>query len=144
MAIGAGTPERVTGERRDKSRSPSARAEKKAKQRISKEMKKTRQLTIQESLLGKRKQVERSMAFDNDGEIEQLTATTGKDGAYEQGGDGATAVAHCAAEDGDAREKRQRNGTGAENEPGGTGAAESNSDSGARHDEGDARELTPG
>ena len=84
------------------------------------------------------------MAFENDGEIEQLTATTREDGAQEQGGDGATAVAHCAGEDGDAREKRQRNGTGAETEPGDAGAAESKSDSGARHDEGDTRELTPG
>ena len=79
------------------------------------------------------------MAFDNDGEIEQLTATTGEDGAQEQGGDGATAVAHCAGEDGNAREKRQRNGTGAETEPGDAGAAESKSDSGARHDEGDTQ-----
>ena len=84
------------------------------------------------------------MAFDNDGEIEQLTAITREDGAQAQGGDGATAVAQCAGEDGDVREKRQRNETGAETEPGDTGAAESKSDSGARHDEGDTRELTPG
>ena len=84
------------------------------------------------------------MAFENDGEIEQLTATTREDGAQEQGGDGATAVAHCAAEEGDSREKRRRNETGAETEPGDTGAAESKSDSGARHNEGDTRELTPG
>ena len=65
-AGGASTPERGASEKRDKSRSPSARKEKAAKQMVAKERKKTRQLVLT-MLVGfavqskKRKQVEKSM-----------------------------------------------------------------------------------